>query len=156
VTVSVIEQAKIQAQVLVPLVKALQAELGEEKANRIVRKSLGDLYRRFGEEFWRAKNQPDLGKSVASAFKTYAQDGALEYRVGEQSHDAFALDVTRCRYAEFYQALGEPELGFLLVCTADFAVADGFGDDVALTRTQTIMQGAPHCDFRYRRVKAVE
>ena len=155
-TVSVIEQAKIQAQVLVPLVKALQAELGEEKANRIVRKSLGDLYRRFGEEFWRAKNQPDLGKSVASAFKTYAQDGALDYRISEQSHDAVALDVTRCRYAEFYQALGEPELGFLLVCTADFAVADGFGDDVALTRTQTIMQGASHCDFRYRRVKAVE
>ena len=89
--VSVIEQAKIQAQVLVPLVKALQAELGEEKANRLVRK-----------------------------------------------------------------ALGEPELGFLLVCTADFAVAEGFGSDVKLTRTQTIMQGASHCDFRYRRVKPAE
>src|ERR1700739_1554592 len=69
VTVSVIEQAKIQAQVLVPLVKALQAELGEEKANRIIRSALSDLYRRFGEEFWRNKNEPDLGKSVASAFK---------------------------------------------------------------------------------------
>ncbi len=33
--VSVIEQAKIQAQVLVPLVKALQAELGEERANAL-------------------------------------------------------------------------------------------------------------------------
>jgi hypothetical protein len=153
VTASVIEQAKIQAQVLVPLVKALQAELGEEKANRIVRKALGDLYRRFGEEFWRNKNEPDLGKSVASAFKTYAQGDALDYRIGEQSHDAFALDVTRCRYAEFYTELGEPELGFLLICTADFAVADGFGDDVKLTRTQTIMQGASHCNFRYRRVK---
>ena len=152
--VSVIEQAKMQAQVLVPLVKALQAELGEEKANRLVRKALGDLYRRFGEEFWRNKNEPDLGKSVASAFRTYAQDGALDYRIDEQSHDAFAFDVTRCRYAEFYKALGEPELGFLLVCTADFAVADGFGGDVELTRTQTIMQGASHCDFRYRRVKA--
>lgn len=54
-------------------------------------------------------------------------------------------------YAEFYQALGEPELGFLLVCTADFATAEGFGPDVELTRTQTIMQGASHCDFRYRR-----
>ena len=151
--VSVIEQAKIQAQVLVPLVKALQAELGEANANRIVRKSLGDLYRRFGEEFWRSKKEPDLGKSVASAFKTYAQDGALDYRINEQSPDAFALDVVGCRYAEFYKALGEPELGFLLVCTADFAVADGFGGDVKLTRTQTIMQGASHCDFRYRRVK---
>jgi L-2-amino-thiazoline-4-carboxylic acid hydrolase len=156
VAVSVIEQAKIQAQVLVPLVKAMQAELGEEKANRLVRKALGDLYRGFGEEFWKSKNEPDLGKSVASAFKTYAQDGALDYRVDEQSQDAFALDVTRCRYAEFYKELGAPELGFLLVCTADFAVAEGFGPDVRLTRTQTIMQGASHCDFRYRRVKASE
>ena len=154
--VSVIEQAKIQAQVLVPLVKALQAEFGEEKANRIVRKALGDLYRGFGEEFWRSRNEPNLGKSVASAFKTYAQDGALDYRVDEQSQDAFALDVTRCRYAEFYKELGAPELGFLLVCTADFAVAEGFGPDVRLTRTQTIMQGATHCDFRYRRVKVSE
>ena len=58
-TVSVIEQAKIQAQILVPLVKALQAELGEEKANRIVRKALGDLYRRFGEEFWRRQERAE-------------------------------------------------------------------------------------------------
>lgn len=48
-------------------------------------------------------------------------------------------------------SLGEPELGFLLVCTGDFAVAEGFGPDIKLTRTQTIMQGADHCDFRYRR-----
>lgn len=41
-----IEQIKIQAQVLVPLVKALQAELGEERANAIVRTALGDLYRK--------------------------------------------------------------------------------------------------------------
>ncbi len=155
-TVSVIEQARIQAQVLIPLVKALQAELGEARANALVRKALGDLYRGYGEAFWRAKNEENLGKSVASAFKTYARDDALGYEVIEQSEDAFAIDVTRCRYAEFYQALGEPELGFLLVCTADFAVADGFGTDVKLTRTQTIMQGAPRCDFRYRRVKAAE
>jgi hypothetical protein len=28
-------------------------------------------------------------------------------------------------------------------------MADGYGADVKLTRTQTIMQGASHCDFRY-------
>ena len=154
--VSVIEQAKIQAQVLVPLVKALQAELGEEKANRLVRKALGDLYRRFGEQFWKSKNEPNLGKSLASAFKTYAQDDALDYRVTEQSQDAFAFDVTGCRYADFYKALGEPELGFLLVCASDFSLAEGFGPDIKLSRTQTIMQGASHCDFRYRRVKTAE
>jgi hypothetical protein len=158
---SVIEQAKIQAQVLVPLVKALQAELGEARANALVRKALDDLYRGFGEEFWRSKNEQhrgkeDLGNIVSSAFKTYARDDALDYQVIEQSQDAFAFDVRRCAYAEFYKALGEPELGFLLVCAADFATAEGFGPDINLTRTQTIMQGADHCDFRYRRVREAE
>jgi hypothetical protein len=47
--------------------------------------------------------------------------------------------------------MGEPELGFLLVCSADFDLAEGFGPDIKLARTQTIMQGARHCDFRYKR-----
>jgi hypothetical protein len=156
VDVPVIQQAKIQAQVLIPLVKALQAELGEARANAIVRGALRDLYRRYGEEFWRAKNERDVGKAVASAFKTYARDDALTYDVIEQSQDAFAFDVTRCRYAEFYKELGEPELGFLLVCSADFDTAAGFGGDIKLTLTQTIMQGASHCDFRYKRLKETD
>lgn len=154
-SVSVIQQAKIQAQVLVPLVKALQAELGEARANALVRKALGGVYRRYGEEFWRAK-EGNLGKAMASAFATYARDDALDYQVIEQSQDAFAINVAECRYAEFYQELGEPELGFLLVCSADLSLADGFGPDVKLTRTQTIMQGASHCDFRYKRSKQAD
>jgi L-2-amino-thiazoline-4-carboxylic acid hydrolase len=155
-SIPVIQQAKIQAQVLVPLIKALQAELGEERANALVRSALGDIYRRFGEEFWRTKNEQNLGKAVASAFATYARDDALDYKVIEQSQDAFEIDVTRCGYAEFYQELGEPELGFLLVCSADFTTAEGFGPDIKLTRTQTIMQGAGHCDFRYKRSKETD
>jgi hypothetical protein len=154
VSISVLDQAKIQAQVLVPLIKALQAELGEARANALVRKSLGDLYRRYGEEFWKAKNETNLGKTVASAWSTYARDDALDYRVLEQSEDAFEIDVTRCRYAEFYKQLGEPELGFLVICSADFDTAEGFGNDIKLTLTQTIMQGASHCDFRYKRAKS--
>jgi hypothetical protein len=156
VSISVIEQAKIQAQVLVPLVKALQAELGETRANALVRNALGDTYRRHGEAYWRTKTDKNLGKTMASAFATYARDDALDYEVIEQSQDAFAMDVTRCRYAEFYKELGEPELGFLLVCSADFDTAEGFDADIRLTRTQTIMQGASHCDFRYRRENETE
>ena len=45
-----IEQVKIQAQVLVPLVKTLQTELGEERANQLVRKALGDSRRKAAEQ----------------------------------------------------------------------------------------------------------
>jgi L-2-amino-thiazoline-4-carboxylic acid hydrolase len=156
VGIFLIQQVKIQAQVLLPLVKALQAEMGKERANALVRRALGDLYRRYGEEFWRTKNEKNLGKSMASAFATFAREDALDYRVREQSQDAFEIDVTGCRYAEFYKELGEPELGFLLVCGADFTMAEGFDPDIKLTRTQTIMQGASHCDFRYKRLRETD
>jgi hypothetical protein len=154
--VPVIQQAKIQAQVLVPLVKALQAELGEVRANALVREALGDIYRRYGEEIWRTKNEKNLGKIMASGLATFAREDALDYRVIEQSQDAFEFDVTGCRYAEFYKELGEPELGFLLVCSADFPMAEGFGPDIKFMRTQTIMQGASHCDFRYKRLRETD
>jgi predicted ArsR family transcriptional regulator len=149
-----IEQAKIQARVLVPLVKALQTELGEERANALVQRALGDVYRRLGEKWWQAKGDKNLGENMASAFAKYAGGDALDYRVREQSRDAFEIDVTGCRYAQFYKELGEPQLGFLLACSSDFAFTDGFSPDIKLTRTQTIMQGSSRCDFRYRRQKA--
>jgi hypothetical protein len=153
VGIPVIEQVKIQAQVLVPIVKALQAELGEERANALVRKALGDVYRHLGERWWRAKKPGHVGENMASAFAAFAKGDAVDYSVRAQSQDTSEIDVTGCQYAQFYKALGEPELGFLLVCSMDFPFADGFGPDMKLTRTQTIMQGASHCDFRYRRQK---
>jgi L-2-amino-thiazoline-4-carboxylic acid hydrolase len=76
------------------------------------------------------------------AFASFAKGDALDYSVRAQSEDTFEIDVTRCRYAQFYKELGEPELGFLLVCSSDFPFAEGLGPDIKLTRAQTIMQGA--------------
>jgi hypothetical protein len=154
--VPLIEQIKIQAQVLVPLVKALQAELGEDRANAIVRQALGAQYRRLGDRWWQAQAGHSVGDKLASTFEQFAAGDALEYEVVRHTPDAFDANVTGCRYAQFYQRLGVPELGFLLVCSADVAMTEGFGAGVQLTRTQTIMQGASHCDFRYRRDRPPE
>jgi hypothetical protein len=147
--IPLIDQVRIQAQVLVPLVRNLQAELGEERANAIVRKALGDLYREYGEKWWRTQGARNFGEKMASAFDMFAAGDALSYEVVKQAPDAFEVNVTECRYARFYKEIGAPELGFLLTCSSDFPMTEGFGTDVQLTRTQTIMQGASHCDFRY-------
>jgi hypothetical protein len=149
VDIPLIEQVKIQAQILVPLVKALQAELGEERANAIIRNALADLYRKLGEKWWRSRSGSDLGERMASSFDRFAAGNALDYEVVKQAPEAFDVNVTRCRYAEFFKELKAPELGFLLVCSSDFAFAEGFGSGVQLTRKQAIMQGASHCDFRF-------
>ncbi len=147
--IPMIDQVKIQAQALLPLVKAMQAELGTEKANVIVRKALGEQYRKYGEQWWAALGERAPDEKVAAAFETFAAGDALQYEVLRQAPDAYDVNVTGCRYAEFYRRLGVPELGFLLVCSADPPMVEGFGNGVKLSRTQTIMQGASHCDFRY-------
>jgi L-2-amino-thiazoline-4-carboxylic acid hydrolase len=147
--IPLIEQVKIQAQVLVPLVRVLQVELGEERANAIVRKALGDLYRKYGEKWWRKQGSSDFGEKMASAWDGFAAGGALDYEVIKQTPEAFEISVTACRYAKFFKEIGAPDLGFLLTCSADFTFAEGFGADVQVTCTHTIMQGASHCDFRY-------
>ena len=67
-------------------------------------------------------------------------------------HDKEALefDITNCQFAEFFRALGEPELGALLICETDFDIAAAGSGEVTFTRDRTIMQGAPSCTFRYK------
>ena len=148
-----IEQVRMQAHVLVPLIRTLRAELGEERANALVRKALGNLIRGYGEKWWQSRKESDLGGKVRSAFGMFAAGDALQYDVVKEGRDGVELHVTRCRYAEFYKKIGAPELGFLLTCSgdADFFGADGFDADVRLSVPQTIMQGASHCVFRYER-----
>ncbi|HKE18415.1 MAG TPA: L-2-amino-thiazoline-4-carboxylic acid hydrolase [Kofleriaceae bacterium] len=148
-----IEKIKIQARVLVPLVKALQAELGEERANALVRDALGAQYRAYGERWWRSQGAGTLAEKMTASFEKFAAGDAIDYEVIGRGPEACEVNVTGCRYARFFQELGVPELGFLLVCSADFPMAEGFGGEVQLTRTQTIMEGAGHCDFRYSLVK---
>ena len=102
IDIPLITQVKIQARVLVPLVRTLQEELGEERANAIVRKALGDLYRKYGENWWQTQGPRSFGEKMASAFEMFAAGDALDYEVVKQAPDAFEVNVTECRYAKFY------------------------------------------------------
>jgi len=74
----------------------------------------------------------------------------VEFEILRHDKVALDIDVTRCRFAEFFRALGEPELGTLLICETDFDIASVGEGEVSLDRAQTIMRGAPSCTFRYK------
>lgn len=155
--ISVFEKLKIQAQVLVPVIRAFRAAMGEAQANQILRTALRE---------WSAQLFHDLGQQIdGSPKKKWATLNAaiaaktadfIEYDVLRQDKEAFEVNMTTCRLAEFFKRLDEPELGALLACEADFDIAAVGNPEVEFTRTQTIMKGASHCDFRYRLKKAAE
>lgn len=148
---SLLEEVKLQAQVLVPLLKALRAEIGKEKADRIVGQALTEwsksLYRRIGEQKGGAPRErfdaiwADLRPRIGNA---------VDRDMLKDDSEVREYNVTRCAYAEFFKALGEPDLGTVLLCDIDFHIAEIGAPAIEFKRTQTIMKGAPYCDFRYR------
>ncbi len=150
-SLSLLEKVKLQAQVLVPVLQAFRAELGEERANQIVSEALrewsGRLFQDIGGQLpgsprqkWDAIN--------AALVKQVGSD--VDFEVLKEAPDAWEFNVTSCRYADFFRQLGEPELGALLTCEMDVDIEAVGGPGVRMTRTQTIMKGANYCDFRFR------
>ena len=144
-----LERRKIEGGVLIPMVQAFQRAIGKDKANEIAREVIIELARQDGER-WANEHGTDLA-AMQEVSKIWSGGGSLEIQPLEASQDKLDFNVTRCRYAEFYQGLGLPELGQLFHCSRDFAMAEGFSPDISLKRTQTLMQGASHCDFRFER-----
>lgn len=148
---SLLDKVRIQAQVLVPVLQALRAELGKEKADAIVKRALRD----WSKELFAAVGNSVDGSPRRKWAALHTAMGEISERevtveMRRQDKEALEFDITHCRFAEFFRALDEPELGALLLCSTDIDIAAAGGDEVSFTREQTIMQGAPTCTFRYR------
>jgi L-2-amino-thiazoline-4-carboxylic acid hydrolase len=145
---SLLHQREIEANIVGPLIQAVRAELGEEKTLALLRGVIAELARQSGADLARQLGETTL-QAFASSLGRWCEGGALEIDMLEQSPERLSFDVTRCRYAEMYRALGLADLGPSLSCQRDFSLVEGFNPAIQLTRTQTIMQGATHCDFRF-------
>ena len=147
--VGVLNRREIEARILAPVVNALGERFGRDEVVAIVREVIAGIAREQGRVMAEGRGDASLS-SFAQTLGPWTKDDALRLRVVDESPGRFHFDVTRCRYAEMYRALGIQELGEVLSCQRDAALIEGFNPDVTLTRTQTIMQGAASCDFRYQ------
>jgi hypothetical protein len=145
---TLLQQREVEAQIAGPLIRALIVEIGEERALRLVQGVIADLARESGDDLAHRLGETTL-LAFSQALDRWKEGNALEIDLLEQTPEKLSFNVTRCRYAEMYHALGLGDLGFSLSCRRDFALIEGFNPEIALTRTQTLMQGASHCDFRF-------
>ena len=150
ISVGILQQRRIEAGVIKPLVEAFAQELGPEKTREILTKVVTGLAQEKGAEI-RLTVPDDTIESFASTWEPWFRDDALEIELLAQNEDAYHFNVTRCRYAEMYREMGLADLGFTLSCNRDANLIKGFSEKYELVRTQTIMEGASYCDFRYNR-----
>lgn len=146
----IIERRRIEAELLKEVYETLTDRYGKDSAKQLIAESVRRSSIKHAAQF---AAQAEGGTSLQSFIdiqSNWTAENALEIDPVYRDESRFDFNVTRCRYAEMYKAMGLGEIGGLLSCNRDGSFCEGYDPKLKMTRTQTIMEGASHCDFRYR------
>ena len=148
--IGILTRRRIEAEIIAPIYEELKLEIGAPAAQAVLRRAIRRAAIRAGEQLAAATPGGANLQTFQDIQRLWTKDDALQVEVLHASPERYDIDIRRCRYAETYRAMGLGEIGAVLSCERDGAFCEGYDARIKLTRTQTIMQGADHCDFRYR------
>jgi hypothetical protein len=146
---SMLAKRRIEAEMLGHVYEVLKTSHGKAAAMQ----AIGDAVRRSSIEqaqrFAAEMDRPTSLQTFIDISALWQAEDALKIEVQQQTETLYAFNVVRCRYAEMYREMGLGEIGHLLSCQRDGTFCEGYDPKLKFERTQTLMQGASHCDFRY-------
>ena len=145
----ILELRRIEANIIKPIYDEMVRTLGKEQAQEILGRAIIQNAIDHGRNLAARDDVTADLKGFAALLPQWTKQDALEIDFLEETEHALDFNVTRCRYSELYREMGLGEIGHLLSCNRDGSFCTGFNPDIKLTRTQTKMAGASHCDFRY-------
>ncbi len=141
-------QRRVEANILKHVYETLIESHGEDVAKKTIADSVRQASIAQAEEMSEGVETSML--SFIELMGLWSKGGALESTVLESNEKEFNFDVTRCRYSEMYKEMGLGDIGHLLSCQRDGTFCEGYDSRIKMTRSQTIMQGAPTCTFRFK------
>jgi len=139
--ISAVDALKIQARAVGPIVRALEERIGKEEAHKLVRDAIAGAWADHVEKSFSKNETPQNAKMPFNNDWIIAKDTSSEY----------SYKMVKCDAAEYFRSIGEEEVGALLSCGVDYEVEKRRLPDWTFSRTQTLMMGADHCNFCYRR-----
>ena len=139
---------KIRMKSVVPIIRAMEETFGKDPVHTVLEQRVVSGIEQARNAVEYQGREPDFVKA-AKGIQFFAAGDALKYDILASDRDRLDFDVKNCQYAKVMQELDATDLGYLLICQGDYAAA--YQSGMELTRTQTRMQGADFCDFRYHR-----
>ena len=147
--IPILLRRRIEAMMLKHVLDVITERSGKDEAEAVIGKACSRSAIEQGKQMAEALDKaPDLA-DFAAILPNWTREDALEIEPIETSDEKMDFNVTRCRYSEMYKEMGLGDIGHLLSCNRDGDFCVGFNPEIKLSRTQTIMKGAKHCDFRY-------
>ncbi|PPC90717.1 MAG: 2-amino-thiazoline-4-carboxylic acid hydrolase [Methylobacter sp.] len=148
-TLSILERRRVEAEILKHVYDVISQMHGETAAKAVLEATAKRAAIEYGKTMRQTVDRAPGLTDLAAILPNWAAGDAITIEFLQLSADQLHFNITRCRYAEMYHELGLGELGQLLSCSRDGAFCQGYNPAIELERSQTIMQGAEHCDFRY-------
>ena len=145
--IGVLMRRETEVRILIPFLQGLYEEFGKEKILNVLEKTIKEIAKTQGEEL--SKEYGNNVDAFLNTLRFWTKDDALEIDILEKSESKLSFNVTRCKYAEMYNALEISDLGAVLSCNRDASLIKGFNPNASLDRKKTIMDGSKCCTFRY-------
>jgi hypothetical protein len=139
--ISTVDVLKIQARAVGPIVRALEKKIGKEEARELVRDAIASAWADYVETSFTKDETP---KNAKMPFNN-------DWIIATDTFNEYSYKMVKCDAAEYFRSIGEEDIGALLSCGVDHEVEKRRLPDWIFSRTQTLMLGADHCDFCYRR-----
>ncbi|MEN9894801.1 MAG: hypothetical protein RIR97_653 [Pseudomonadota bacterium] len=147
--IGILARRKIEAGIIAPIYRTMVAYLGKEQAQKILDEAISQAAIDAGRHFADKTEGGTSLRSFQDLQVLWTADNALEIEVVKATDTEFEYHVHRCRYAETYKDMGLGDIGHLLSCNRDGVFCTGYDPRIKLTRSQTVMEGARYCDFKY-------
>ena len=142
---SIFNAVKIQSRVVIPIIRELEKEIGKERAHALIGRAIANAYVDYRElKGFKENSHPRVEQEFDNGFP-------IEREVIDDTEETYGYNIAYCEFAEYFYAIGEPEIGVLMTCSVDYAAEELIRPEWDFERTQTRMQGAPHCDFRWQK-----
>jgi predicted hydrocarbon binding protein len=142
---SIFNAVKIQSRVVIPIIRELEKEIGKERAHALIGRAIANAYVDYRElKGFEENSHPRMEQEFDNGFP-------VEREVIDDTEETYGYNITGCEFAEYFRSIGEPEIGALMTCGVDYAAEELIRPEWDFERTQTRMQGAPHCDFRWHK-----
>lgn len=146
---SLVHRRAIEAEIASALIEGFARNIGHKPAMEIAGRVIRRLATEAGRRLAAKRGSNTLADLADLISEIWSEEDALDIEILLQTPTQLHFNVIRCGYAEQYTQMRLKDFGFCLSCNRDGAFCDGFNPKIHLQRTQTIMEGAPYCDFRY-------
>ncbi len=147
--VPVILRRKIEAMLMRHVFEVISERSGRPEAEAVLGTACSRSAIEQGQQLAAQVDHDPTLEDFYALLPAWTAGDALKLEEVQSAPSKLSFNVTRCRYAELYEQMGLRDIGHLLSCNRDADLCVGYNPDIELTRTQTIMQGASHCDFRF-------